>query len=214
VMRRSLRGEEHFPELASLLDESSVARLSQSDHMPNFVSTKIAMMLAEGRRMGMDGFSFTRAEAQRALLIDHLGGCERILKTPFARSGAIQVRQFIFIFLATLPFALLNDFEGGLLSTLSGGESGDRRTWLVPFFVMLLAYMLLALDRIGMELQNPFDTRRVDFLPLDDICTSIERNLMELLLNDERHDFDAPHMEDVELPPDASTHPETKVDIS
>jgi ion channel-forming bestrophin family protein len=214
VVRRSLRGEEHFPELASLLDEPFVARLSKSDHMPNFISTKIAMMLAEGLRMGMDGFGFSQAEEQRARLIDHLGSCERILKTPFARSGAIQVRQFIFIFLATLPFALLSDFESGLPSTLWVGESSDQRIWLVPFFVMLLAYMLLALDRIGMELQNPFDTRRVDFLPLDDICTTIERNLMELLFNDERHDFDVPHMEDVELPPDASTHPETRVDIS
>lgn len=214
VARRSLRGEKHFPELANLLDEPSVALLSKSDHMPDFVATRIAMMLAEGRRMGMDGFGFSHAEEQRARLVDCMGGCERILNTPFPRAGAIQVRQFIFIFLATLPFAILNDFESDLLSTIWGDKSGDRRFWLVPFFVMVLAYMLLALDRIGMELQNPFDTLRVDFLPLDDICTTIERNLMELLLNDERHDFDVPHRDDVELPPDASTHPETKVDIS
>ena len=35
-----------------------------------------------------------------------------------------------------------------------------------------------------MELQNPFDTRRIDHLPLDASCHTIERNLMEVLKND------------------------------
>ena len=49
---------------------------------------------------------------------------------------------------------------------------------------MLLALPMLSLDRIGMELQNPFDTRRIHHLPLDAICHTIERNLMEVLKND------------------------------
>lgn len=148
----------------------------------------------------MDGFAFQEAEKQRALLIDYVGGCERILKTPLARSGAIQVRQFIFLLLASLPFTLLNDLKG----TLYGSLVGSGSVWLVSVFIMVLAYMLLALDRIGMELQNPFDTRRVDFLPLDGICTTIEQNLLALLQDDELHEYSAPQPEQVELPPDAS----------
>ena len=151
----------------------------------------------------MDGFAFLEAERQRGILIDHLGGCERILKTPLARASAIQVRQFIFLFLITLPFALLQDFEGTLFGAVLGLDEAHR-VWLIPVFVMLLAYMLLALDRIGMELQNPFDTQRLDFLPLDSICMTIEKNLLELLHDDDLHNYVAPAVKDVQLPPDAS----------
>ncbi len=203
VMRRSLRGEHKLPELAMLLSDEQTGWLLTNQHMPDAVSREIASLLAEARTKGMDGFSFMEAERQRGLLIDHLGGCERILKTPIARSGAIQVRQFIFIFLITLPLALLQDFEGTLFGSVLGFNEAHR-VWLIPLFVMLLAYMLLALDRIGMELQNPFDTRRIDFLPLDSICMTIEKNLLELLHDDESHNYLAPAVKDVQLPPDAS----------
>lgn len=205
VTRRSLRGERNVPELSRLLSPEQIEWLLTNQHLPDAVSREIASLLAEGRKSGMDGFAFQEAEKQRGLLVDHLGGCERILKTPLARSGAIQVRQFIFLLLASLPFTLLQDFEGTLVGSLFGSDESDR-IWLVPVFVMILAYMLLALDRIGMELQNPFDTRRVDFLPLDGICTTIEQNLLELLHDDDLHDYLAPRPENVELPPDASKH--------
>jgi ion channel-forming bestrophin family protein len=197
VMRRSLRGELKLPELAHLLSQEQIDWLLTNQHMPNAVSREIASLLAKARDKGMDGFAFVEAERQRALLIDHLGGCERILKTPLARSGAIQVRQFIFIFLITLPLPLLQDFGGD-------GFTESYRIWMIPVFVMLLAYMLLSLDRIGMELQNPFDTGRIDFLPLDSICMTIEKNLLELLHDDDLHNYLAPAVEDVVLPPDAS----------
>ncbi len=195
VCRRSLREQRNFPELERLLSDGSQDWIRKSEHMPNAVSSELAMLLYEARSLGMDGFAFQKCEEQRSSLIDHLGGCERILKTPLARSGAIQVRQFIFLFLITLPLGLLQAFDSKIHSA--------HQLWVVPLYVILLAYPLLCLDRIGMELQNPFSTQRIDFLPLDSICTAIERNVLELL-----HDIDdempaAPHPTDVELPPDA-----------
>ena len=64
-------------------------------------------------------------------------------------------------------------------------------------------YQLLSLDRIGMELQNPFSTHRIDFLPLDSICTAIERNVLELLHDIEEQPAAAPRPIDGESPPDA-----------
>ncbi len=208
VTRRSLRSERNVPELQRLLTGPQIDWLLTNEHLPDAVSRQIAGLLAAARgrkRNPMDGFGFYQAERQRGLLIDYLGGCERILKTPLARSGAIQVRQFIFIFLAALPLSLLKDFEGTVLGTVFGTD-GHWRVWLVPVFIMLLAFMLLALDRIGMELQNPFDQRRVDFLPLDNICTTIERNVLELLHHEELEAGAAPAPGDVVMPPDASTH--------
>ena len=102
-----------------------------------------------------------RSERERSNLIDYLGSCERILKTPLARSGVIQVRQFVFLFLLTLPFALLPDFNPDSTSLLDFSYVSYQSNpfVVIPPSVMLLAYFLLSLDRIGMELQNPFNTR-------------------------------------------------------
>ncbi len=202
VCRRSLREQRHFPELERLLSEESRDWISKAEHMPDAVSSEIASMLYEARGLGMDGFAFQKCEEQRANLVDHLGGCERILKTPLARSGAIQVRQFIFLLLITLPIGLMPTFEIDS-SEPKFNEYNFKQVWIVSLYVMLLAYPLLSLDRIGMELQNPFSTHRIDFLPLDSICTSIERNVLELLHDIEDEPAEAPRPIDVELPPDA-----------
>jgi predicted membrane chloride channel (bestrophin family) len=83
------------------------------------------------------------------------------------------------------------------------GDIHHHPLWVIPVYVMLLAYPLLSLDRIGMELQNPFSTQRIDFLPLDSLCTTLERNLLELLHDIEGHGAAAPKPADDELPPDA-----------
>jgi ion channel-forming bestrophin family protein len=202
VCRRSLREQRNFPELERLLSEESRDWIRSAEHMPDAVSSEIAMLLYEARALGMDGFAFQKCEEQRARLMDHLGGCERILKTPLARSGAIQVRQFIFLLLISLPIGLMQAFEVDSLDAASISYNMTQ-IWIIPLYVMLLAYPLLSLDRIGMELQNPFSTQRIDFLPLDGICTTIERNVLELLHDIEEQPPAAPHPVDVELPPDA-----------
>ncbi|MDX1929946.1 MAG: bestrophin family ion channel [Pirellulaceae bacterium] len=202
VCRRSLREQRNFPELERLLSEESREWIRKAEHMPDAVSGEIAMLLYEARGLGMDGFAFQKCEEQRASLIDHLGGCERIQKTPLARSGAIQVRQFIFLLLISLPIGLMQAFEVDA-SDAASTSFNMTQVWIVPLYVMLLAYPLLSLDRIGMELQNPFSTHRIDFLPLDSICTAIERNVLELLHDIEEQQAAAPHPIDVELPPDA-----------
>lgn len=79
---------------------------------------------------------------------------------------AITVRRFLAPFLATLPLALLGQLDHG---------------WLVPLVMMAVAYPLLALDRIGEALQNPFATGKVNHLLLDALAATIERNLRALL---------------------------------
>jgi predicted membrane chloride channel (bestrophin family) len=53
--------------------------------------------------------------------------------------------------------------------------------WLVPFITMMVAYPLMSLDQIGIELQNPFAKTNLSHLPLGDISATIEMNLLGLL---------------------------------
>jgi len=175
--RRSLRGERSLPEVEALVGRGAAEAIARSAHMPNAVARVIGQLLREGHEGGgMSGFAFMQAERERATLIDHIGACERILKTPLARPYSIKVRRFIVLFLVTLPLALLHKLESD---------------WLVPLVTMLVAYPVLAVDLIGAELQNPFSARNLGHLPLDDITRTIETNLLGLLSEEDDPGRDA-----------------------
>ncbi len=165
--RRSLRGQRALPDIEALLGTERADRVARSAHMPNAVARAVGGLLREAHDAGrMSGFAFHQAERERAMLIDHIGACERILKTPLPGVYSIKIRRFLVLFLVTLTFALLHKFQSD---------------WLVPPFLMLIAYPVLAVDLIGAEIQNPFATRNLGHLPLDDICRTIEGNLLGLL---------------------------------
>ena len=167
VARCSLRGQDPSKDVAALLDPEDVKRLAAAGHRPSFVALQLAELLREAcEKWDMDRFAFLQVDRERALLIDHVGACERIGKTPLPLVYAIKIRRFIALFLLTLPFALLHRIQAD---------------WLVPLITMMVAYPLLALDRIGVELQNPFATENLSHLPLGDISTTIEANLTALL---------------------------------
>jgi putative membrane protein len=159
VARASLRSEAPGPEVAALVGEKSAAAIAQSGHMPSFVALVLAGLLREAReRNELDSFAFLQSDRERALLIDHVGACERILKTPLPHVYSIKIRRFIVLFLLTLPIALMHRVE---------------HDFLVPLITMMVAYPIVSLDQIGIELQNPFDTLRLSHLPLNEISKNI-----------------------------------------
>jgi len=167
VARCNLRGERPTPEVAALVGQEGSARIAASAHMPSFVALQLAELLREACDChNMDRFAFLQVDRERAALIDHVGGCERILKTPLPFVYAVKIRRFLALFLLTLPFALLHRLNS---------------EWLVPFLTMMVAYPLMSLDQIGIELQNPFAKANLSHLPLGDISANIERNLLGLL---------------------------------
>lgn len=163
--KESLRRTQEFDELRNVLSEKDIQALQSAQHMPIFISGKIAGLLHQARmRQELDANAFRELERQRTLLIDCVGGCERIQKTPMPLVYAIKTRRFILIFLLLLPFSLL-----------------ERAGFATVFIYILVAYPLLALDRIGLELQYPFDTQSLSHLPLHGICNTIKDNGLALL---------------------------------
>ncbi|MEE7627912.1 bestrophin family ion channel [Methylobacter sp. Wu8] len=163
--RESLRNGKNFDDLTDLLSEQELDALTSAAHMPLFVAGKIAELLQQARlSRHIDGFVFMEMESQRILLIDHIGACERILKTPMPLVYAIKVRRFILMFLLLLPFSLIENLGFSAV-----------------FVFFLVAYPLLSLDRIGIELQNPFDTKNLSHLPLHTICDTIKLHCLALL---------------------------------
>lgn len=164
--RWKLRGEPADETQSSVLEPQDAETLNAVEHMPNHVAMKLASLLQAARdNEQLDGFGFMQIDRERAMLIDHIGKCERILATPLARVYAIKVRRFLALFLLTLPFPLLHRVE---------------EVWLIPLLTMAVAYPLVALDQIGIELQNPFAKENLSHLPLGHLSEMIEGNLIAL----------------------------------
>jgi putative membrane protein len=168
VMKYSLRGDNRLQEVQLILDEASFLKLTQSTHPVNCLSSMIAGELQMLRNASaLDGFAFMQAEEKRAMIVDCQGACERILNTPMPFVMAAKSRQFIFLFLLMLPFALV-----------------DTSIFFSPVVTGLVSYAFFSLDQIGIELQYPFSEDRLSHLPLSQICRNIQDNIENL-----RHQF-------------------------
>ena len=171
AVKESLRNGSNFDNLHDLLSVEDIEALNSAVHKPLFVASKIAALLEKARfTHQIDGFTFQILEGQRVLLVDYIGGCERILKTPMPLVYAIKTRRFIFIFLLLLPFSLI-----------------EKAGFSTVFVFFLVAYPLLSLDRIGIELQNPFDTKNLSHLPLHTICDTIKLQCLALFEKSQVH---------------------------
>ena len=160
-----LRLKRNFDDLNDILSELEIAELKNAQHMPIFVAGKIAALLEQARTdYKLDMFIFTQFETQRALWINDIGSCERILKTPMPLVYAIKTRRFILMYLLLLPLSLI-DLSNVMSVTIT----------------MLVAYPLLSIDRIGFELQNPFSQKSLSHLPLETICQGIKNTGKDML---------------------------------
>jgi ion channel-forming bestrophin family protein len=163
--RQSLRGDRTTEDLSRVLGRDEAELIAAAEHMPTAVSGLIGESLRDARdRLGLDGFALLRIDPERAALIDDIGGCERIVKTPLPLAYRIEIRRLLILFILAIPFALL-----------------ERVYWFTPIATVLIAAPLLAVDKIGTELQDPFSKDSLNHLPLDEICATIEGNLLAML---------------------------------
>lgn len=94
-------------------------------------------------------------------MVDSLGACERIIKTPMPLAYAIHLKQLLLIYCVSLPFLLVSAFQ-----------------WFTGLVVALISFALLGIEEISSELENPFGYDDND-LPLDSSCETLLRNLEE-----------------------------------
>lgn len=90
-------------------------------------------------------------------------GCDRILSTPLPFSYSVLLHRAVYSFCFILPFSL----------------EASLGLW-TPILVGLIAYMLLGLDELSAELEEPFGFQDND-LPLDSIVRLIERETLSSL---------------------------------
>lgn len=159
----------HHPILGPLhhsLSDQEETTLLAAPHIPLAVAGRITLLLRQARDRGLlSDYLFASVDQNVQLLIDYLGGCERIHKTPLPFAYMVHVRRALILYVYTLPFALLGDFG-----------------WHAITDTVLLAFVFLGIEEIGVEIEDPFGQDAND-IPLERICSTIERNLEGFLKN-------------------------------
>lgn len=164
AMKLHLRSEPVNDELAGLLSRSHYEKLQSMNNPPLEIAFWISDFLQQKFRAGcINVYQLDGMQTLLNNLVNDLGGCERILKTPIPLAYAIHLKQLLLIYCITLPFQLVRDL---------GYWTGA--------IVFLISFTLFGIEEIGIEIENPFGHDEND-LPLDAICQTIQTNIADLM---------------------------------
>lgn len=146
------------------LTEEDKKEYNESRHVPNFISFQIQQLIIDACRRGdITEFDQLNYKPHTQSLLDILGACERIKKTPIPFSYEVFIKIFVFVYSILLPIALTPMF--GYVT--------------IPV-VMLVFFAFLGLEMMATEIEEPFGLDCND-LPTGNIAQTISANVFEIL---------------------------------
>jgi putative membrane protein len=141
--------------------------LKKVKHGPNFISSILYQKVNDlYKKQTISGDQLFMVDKELKEFSDIIGACERIKNTPIPYSYTMYIKQFIFIYIITLPFAFV---------TTSG--------YITVPIVVLITFVLLSVELIAEEIEDPFG-RDINDLPTDELSAKIKDNVREILLKD------------------------------
>lgn len=148
--------------LERYLPDGTAARLHSVANVPAAIQNAIAQELASAReRQAVDGFGMTALDRVLCDLANAQGGLERIKNTPLPRQYSHFPQVFTRVYCMLLPVGLVHDL--GIMT---------------PVGSTVIGFMFLALDRIGRDLEDPFEATLHD-VPMRAITRTIEIDLLQ-----------------------------------
>jgi putative membrane protein len=146
------------------IDPVLLKDLEGAKHIPNRLSSLIYQRVNLLYKKGVfTGDQLLLLDREMKEFSEILGACERIKNTPIPYSYTMYFKQFIFIYVITLPFAFV---------TTSGFIT-------IPI-VVIITFVLLSVELIAEEIEDPFG-KDVNDLPTDELSAKIKENVLEIL---------------------------------
>ena len=164
ALRQSLRGLEPWEEIAPLLNEEELSALRDEKNVPLGILHQLSALLRECQARGWLVVVQWRAiDKNLEELMNAQGGSERIKNTPMPKQYDYFPQLFVQTYCLLLPLALVVNMG-----------------WYTPLGSTLVGFIFLALDKIGRDLDAPFENKIYD-VPLTSITRTIEVNLRQML---------------------------------
>jgi putative membrane protein len=111
----------------------------------------------------LDRYQLTQMSRVVADMVDSLGICERIQRTPIPLAYAIHLKQLLLIYCLSLPFQIV-----------------AKMGWYTAPLTALISFTLLGIEEIGNQIEDPFGNDPND-LPLDMLCNVMIRNIDDMI---------------------------------
>jgi putative membrane protein len=164
TLRQQLRGIDPLPELHGLIPESEIVTFVGQKNVALTLQRSMGTMLRTARKRGwIDPLEWQAMDRNLDDLADAQGGAERIKNTPMPKQYDFFPMLFVQIYCVLLPIGMV-----------------EQLGWFTPLGSTLVGFMFLALDKIGRDLEDPFDNTIYD-VPLTAITRTIEINLRQIL---------------------------------
>lgn len=164
ALRCHLRRQPPSDDIENFLPDDEIKRLERVSNIPNAILNRTAELLAEAAKKGwIDTFRRVQIETLLVDMSNAQGGMERIKNTPLPREYGYFPTLFVHFFCILLPIGLV-----------------DTLTIYTPLASSVVGFMLLAMDRIGADLQDPFENRAHD-VPVTSICRTIQIDLEQMI---------------------------------
>src|ERR1700743_2356744 len=164
ALRQHLRGLAPWDLLKPLLSEKELGGLRAQKNVPLASQQQTRALLRQCQVRGWVDIAHWRAlDGNLDDLMDAQGGTERIKNTPMPKQYDYFPQLFVQMYCIMLPPALV-----------------ENNGWYTPLGSTLVGFIFLALDKIGRDLEYPFDNTIYD-VPMTSLTTTIEINLRQLL---------------------------------
>lgn len=164
ALRQHLRGLPPLDELHGLLPEETLVELAKQKNIPFAIQVRQGHLLRECLEHDwIDSLQWQALDSTLNDFADGQGASERIKNTPMPKQYTFYPQLFVQIYALLLPLALVQNMG-----------------WFTPLGSTLVGFIFLALDKIGRDLESPFDNTIYD-VPLTNMSRGIEINLRQAL---------------------------------
>jgi putative membrane protein len=137
--------------------------IAKAQHVPLAICRDMGRVINDERQSGhITDIQQAMMDGHVSVLMDIIGACERIRKTPLPFAYVVHLRRALMIYTVTLPFCLVEPLR-----------------WWSVLATSLVAFVLFGIEEIGVEIEDPFGTDAND-LPLEKICATIDANIQAL----------------------------------
>lgn len=159
-----LRNEDINDELKAQVTPTQLQQLEAAKNRPLMIVFWIRSYIQQQLRAGNIAESQAASiNAMLSSLVEGISGCERIVTTPIPIAYRIFLKRLILIYCIGLPFRVVPEITW----------------WSVPVMAVV-SFLLLGVEEVGRELENPFGYSAND-LPLDNICGAIVNTIDSIL---------------------------------
>lgn len=163
VAMQGLRNETDLTAVGDVLTEEEREKLGPLKSRATVVLLWIAERLGGLARAGkISDVQLLAMDSNLTALVDYIGGCERIVRTPIPFAYAQHIKLFVTLWCFTVPFAIVDAMHGA--------------TW---FASAVLSFALFGIDEIGVEIEDPFGYDSND-LPIDRVAQTVKTSMADI----------------------------------